>query len=88
MLRWLSVILRRSGYRVSVPDRQTLVYREAGRKMSIAGEMLSDGFEIYRSSVVSWDKTEGELLDNAERARILRNVKSYLEAQGERVVLS
>jgi hypothetical protein len=56
--------------------------------MTIAGEMLADGFEIYLASIVTWDDSKGELISASERERILRNVKSLLEAQGARVVLN
>jgi hypothetical protein len=56
--------------------------------MTIAGEMLNDGFQIYVASIVSWDDSNRELLDEAERQRILQNVKRSLEAQGARVILS
>jgi hypothetical protein len=55
--------------------------------MTIAGEMLIDGFEIYVASIVAWDDSCDELIDEPERQRILNNVKSSLEAQGARVVL-
>jgi hypothetical protein len=56
--------------------------------MTIAGEMLTDGFEIYVASVVTWNDSRGELIDPSERERILRNVKASLESRGARVVLN
>jgi hypothetical protein len=53
--------------------------------MTIAGEMLIDGFQIYVASIVAWDDSNGELVDEAERKRILQNVKSYLESHNQRV---
>jgi hypothetical protein len=56
--------------------------------MTIAGEMLTDGFEIYVASIVTWDDSSSELINATERERIARNVKSSLESQGARVVLN
>lgn len=56
--------------------------------MTIAGEMLADGFEIYVASIVAWDDSNGELIELSERERILQNVKSSLESQGARVILN
>jgi hypothetical protein len=56
--------------------------------MTIAGEMLDNGFEIYVASIVTWDDGKGELIDEAERQRILQNVRRSLESQGAKVVLN
>jgi hypothetical protein len=56
--------------------------------MTIAGEMLKDGFEIYVASIVAWDDGRGEIIGAAEHERILANVKASLESQGGRVILS
>jgi hypothetical protein len=56
--------------------------------MTIAGEMLTDGFEIYVASIVSWDDSDGGLIGEIERQRIPCNVKSSLESQGAKVVLT
>jgi hypothetical protein len=66
-------------------NRDTVVYFEGSRRMTIAGEMLSDGVVIRLASIVSWDDSNGELIDEAERQRILENLKRSLEAQGARV---
>jgi hypothetical protein len=50
--------------------------------------MLADRFEIYVASIVAWDDGKGELISGSERERILRNVKSLLEAQRARIVLN
>jgi hypothetical protein len=88
----LSALLRRifsrKGFRASILDRQTLVYKENGRKMTVAGEMLKDGFEVYCASVLAWDGGGGLLLEESERRRIVNNIRTSLESQGARVVLS
>jgi hypothetical protein len=85
---WLRTMFRKKGPSASVRNRNALVYRENGRTMTIAGEMLTDGFEIYVSSIVTWDDSRGELITDADRRRIVRNVRSSLESQGARVVLN
>lgn len=55
--------------------------------MRISGELLTDGFEIYVASIVTWDDSKGELINALERKRILANVKAALESQGVRIVL-
>jgi hypothetical protein len=67
--------------------RDMIVYWENGRKMTIAGEMLSDGVVVYVASIVAWDDSDGELIGEAERRRITENVKTSFESQGTRVEL-
>ena len=55
--------------------------------MDIAGEMLADGFSVYLGSIVTWNDSKGELIDEFEKERIAQNVKLSLESQGIRVVL-
>jgi hypothetical protein len=85
--RWFRLLTGRGGSRAGISNRGTAYYIEHGRKMTIAGEMLIDGFEIYVASIVGWDDSDGELIDESERQRILKNVISSLESQGVRVVL-
>jgi predicted P-loop ATPase/GTPase len=69
-------------------NRDTIVYWEGTRSTTISGEMLSDGVSIYVSSIVSWDDSSGELMDELERQRVLQNVVRSFEAQGAKVVLN
>lgn len=69
-------------------NRDTIVYWEGTRCTTISGEMLSDGVRINVSSIVAWDDSSGELMDEPERQRVLENVKRSLEAQGAKVVES
>jgi hypothetical protein len=71
-----------------VVNRKSIVFMENGRKMTIAGEMLSTGFELYVASIVNWDDSTGELVTEPERARVLQEVKRSLEGQGMTVVLN
>ncbi|HXS95355.1 MAG TPA: Imm74 family immunity protein [Candidatus Limnocylindrales bacterium] len=88
LTKWIRVLLGKKGPWAGIANRSAVIYWENGRKMTIAGEMLADGFEIYVASMVAWDDSNGELIDQSERQRILQNVKSSLESQGARVVLN
>jgi hypothetical protein len=85
---WLRTMFGKKAPWASIRNRNAVVYRENGRTMTIAGEMLADGFEIYVSSIVTWDDSRGELITDADRQRILRNVRRSLESKGARVVLN
>jgi hypothetical protein len=78
----------RKGFRAYPIDRRTVVYVEDGRKMDVAGEMLAEGFCVYEASIVAWNDSRGELIDDSERRRIAQNIKLSLEAQGTRVALT
>ena len=80
-------LVARKGSHAYPINRQTVVYVENGRKMDVAGEMLADGFCVYVASIVAWNDSQGELIDDSERQRIARNIKVSLESQGTRVVL-
>jgi len=86
--RLLRILSGRRKPWAGIANRNEVVYWEGTRRMTISGEMLSDGFQIYVASIVSWDDSNGELLDEVERQRVLQNVKRSLEAQGARVILS
>jgi hypothetical protein len=88
LLGYLRELLLKNRLSANIVDRKTVIYREGARTMRIAGEMLSDGFEIYVASIVTWDDSEGEQIDAAERQRITSIVKASLESQGARVEIS
>ena len=54
LTRWLRLLVGRKRPWAGIANRSTVIYRENGRKMTIAGEMLADGFEIYVASIVAW----------------------------------
>jgi hypothetical protein len=43
---WLRRVFGKRGHWASIANRGAVVYCEDGRMMTIAGEMLKDGFEI------------------------------------------
>jgi len=78
MGKWVKVMAR---------DRGSLVYLENGRLMTIASEMLVDGYSIAVSWIVAWGDSNGGLIDKEEREKILNNVVTYLHGRGDRVEL-
>ena len=85
MLQWVLRTLTRKGIRAGMVNRNTIVYFEDGRKMTIGGEMIRGGIVIHRSTILSWDDSNGELITESERERINGNLMEYLKSQGEEV---
>lgn len=57
--------------------------------MDIGGEMLADdGFCVYVASIIAWNDSNGELIDDSEKNRIAQNIKLFLESQGMHLVLT
>lgn len=82
-------IFSAGGIRVGAAGRDRIVYWENGRRMTIAGEPLSNcGIAICVCTILSWDDGSGELIDEAERSRILENIKAYCKSHGMRLDLS
>ena len=75
------------GFTVDVGGRFAVIYREGSRKMSIAAEMLIDGFALNVRSVGHWDDDLLHRVDDETKRRIIASVKRALESQGERVDL-
>jgi hypothetical protein len=73
LVKRLRAVFDKKGPWAGIVNRTTVVYYEDGRKMTVAGEMLIDGFEIYVSSIAGWDDGRGGPIDDSERARILSN---------------
>lgn len=43
------------GFSVGIVDKTHLVYRERCRKMTVAGELLVNGFVVYLATIGPWD---------------------------------
>lgn len=71
-----------------IRNENTLVYWEDWRRMTIEGNRLIDGFEIYVVTIVAWDDSDGELVSESERQKILGNIQSSLKSKGARAVLN
>jgi hypothetical protein len=78
--------LGRRGIRAGMTNRNTIMYLEDGRSMTIAGELLDGAIVVYTSTILSWDDGNGDFISVDERQRITQNLKRYLESQGESVI--
>lgn len=80
------IIFSDEGFSVSA-KRDRIEYREGGRTMTIAAQMLIPrGFRISKATIGYWD--DGSRLENDDRKRqIAENVKRALESEGEPVLL-
>ena len=73
------------GYSVGVFDRSRLTYRENGRRMTIAGELLTNGFVVYLATIGPWDN--GDDIDENKRFQIADRVQRALGWRGMRIDL-
>ncbi len=69
-----------------IPGRDSLVYVEADRRMTMTVQMGARGFAIYRHTISRWDDSPMNSVSDAENVRIADNVKRALESQGESVI--
>ncbi len=67
--------------------RDTLIYRECGRKMSITVDVGAGQANVFTESIGRWDDDPNNRVSDAIRQRIADNIKRALESQGELVVL-
>lgn len=80
------IIYSDEGFSVAV-KRDRIEYREEGRTMTIAAQMLNPrGFLISKATIEYWD--DGSRLENNDRKlQIMENVRRALESVGEAVLL-
>jgi hypothetical protein len=74
------------GFSVEVLGRTGLTYREAsGREMFVDSEVLPGpaGMLVYRGTISQWKSPHnGEVINDAERERILQNIREAFRFQG------
>lgn len=73
------------GFSVEVMGRTGIQYREGDRQLFVDSEVLTgpSGMGVYRSSISKWDPPhENEVVDEAERERILENIRAAFRYQG------
>lgn len=68
------------GFSIGILDRTTMIYRESKRKMTIPGEMLLNGFALYKASIGPWD--DGEPINEDKRSQIANRITRALGSQG------
>jgi hypothetical protein len=76
------------GFTIDIADRFAVIYHEGKRRMSVAAEMLTDGFALSPSSIGHWDGDPEHTIDDRKKHEIVRNIRRALESQGERVILT
>ncbi len=72
-------------FSIEVVGRTGLVYREGGREMFIDSEVLTGptGLVVYRDTIARWRPPhDAKAIDEAERERILQNVREAFRFQG------
>lgn len=78
------IIFSDEGFSVSA-KRDRIEYREGGRRMTIAAQMLNPrGFLISKATIGHWDNG-ARLQDDNKKVVIAENVKRALEWVGEPV---
>ena len=73
------------GFSVEVLGITGLRYREGDRTMFIDSEVLAgpSGMVVYRDSIIRWDPPhEDEKITEADRERILENIRKVFRCQG------
>jgi hypothetical protein len=69
------------GFSIAIEDRSHLTYRSRGKKMTIAGELLSGGnFAGHLANASTWD--DGSAIDSREQQRIIENIRQAFASQG------
>jgi len=67
--------------------KETLVYSESGRKMTVTIDRDSGGVTVYTDSVARWDADLGQPIDTDTTKRIINNIQRGFESQGEFVAV-
>lgn len=78
------------GFSVEVLGRTGLCYREGGRKMFVDSEVVTSaaGMAVYRDTIARWDKpNEDDVVTDADRERILNNIREAFRFQGFEIQL-
>ncbi|HVP52843.1 MAG TPA: Imm74 family immunity protein [Terriglobales bacterium] len=68
------------GFSVGITDRTHLVYREGPKKMTVAGELLMNGFVFYLATIGPWD--DATPIDENKKDQIADRIKRALASQG------
>ena len=73
------------GFSVEVLGRTGLTYRQADREMFVDSEVLAGpaGMVVYRDTINQWKPPHnGNAVDDAEREKILKNIRDAFRFQG------
>jgi hypothetical protein len=75
------------GFFIAV-GRDTLIYYEGKRKMTITVEGGFKGFAVYLETIGRWDDDPTHPVDDEKKRQIADAIKRALESQGQSVVLT
>jgi hypothetical protein len=73
------------GFSVEVLGRTGLRYREGNRTLFVDSEVLSGaaGIAVYRDTIARWEAPhDADTVDQADRERILNNIREAFRFQG------
>jgi len=74
-----SLIFSDEGFSVGIQDRSHMIYESHGKKMTIAGELGSNGFAAYLCNMKTWD--DRTPVAASEREQIINNIKQAFASQ-------
>ena len=83
-----NLIVSSEGFSVEVIGRSQILYREAGRTLDIEAELLSTPrtMALYTTSIKAWTAPhDHEVISDADRDRIVRNIADAFTSQGRRL---
>jgi len=69
------------GFSVAI-GRDTVIYRELGRRMAITADIGAGQANVFANSIGRWDDDPLNAVSDQERLRIAKNVKCALEFRG------
>jgi hypothetical protein len=87
--RWWNGDLESSKENFSIRKvrRDSLVYQEGKRQMTVTIEMGSQGFAVFIDTIGRWDDDPMNLVDSVKKTEVADRIKRALESQGETVDL-
>ena len=87
----VNVIESDTGFSVEVLGRTGLRYAEGGRAVTAEAELLSGphGLSLHANTIACWDPPfNTEVIDDAERARIVDNIRAAFRFRGIEIEVS
>jgi hypothetical protein len=81
-----NVIENEEGVCVEVLGRMGMRYTEAGRTIDVNSEVLATPeIAVYAESIRNW--SDGSVIDEATRRRVIQNIREAVRSQGEDIVV-
>ena len=73
--------------RAKIADRDTLLYRAGRRRLTLSGEIDAHGFGVFIPTMLWWDDGKREMLTDAERHEVIKNLKAIFDSHGQKLYL-